>query len=249
MTGQITPESLKALRLQLDPNDDEAEQAMRMAIERIANRDIRTALREMIDTLYPQGYGEWLDPQLEAARIHREFLTNQKLKDAVARALQDSVDLGISVAVDQLAGVGIGFDYTLAHVAARDWALAHTDEILGQLAANTERGVGQAVARWVENGEPLDALIRDLEVFFSPKRASMIAATEVTRAYAEGSAQAFNESGVVKLMEWRTANDEIVCPICGALNGKRRKYGEPFDAAIPLPPAHPNCRCWIVPVV
>ena len=235
--------------MQLDPDDDEAEQAIRMAIENATSRNLRAAFRDMIDTLYPEGYGEWLNPQIEAARIHNVFLEDRKIKDAIQRALIDSVDLGVSVAVDQLAGVGFGMDWTLANITARDWATAYTDDILRQLAGVTERGVGQAVARWIENGEPLPSLIRDLEVFFSPKRAATIAATEVTRAYAEANAITYQESGVVRWMEWRTAMDERVCPVCGALNGKRRKFGEPFDINIKMPPAHVNCRCWIVPVV
>lgn len=230
-----------------------------MVIERRSARNIRDAFNEMLDTLYPQGYGEWLDPNLEAARIHREFLDNQRLRDELSRALQDSADLGVAVAVEQLAGVGLGFDWTLANVSARDWALAHTDEVLRQLAGTTQTGVGQAVARWVDNGETLDVLINDLGVYFSPQRAAMIAATEVTRAYAEGTVTGYRESGVVERLMWRTANDEKVCPICGAMHNKVVGINARFDTEIPAdvrkrfpnvtfqrPPAHPNCRCWIV---
>jgi hypothetical protein len=39
---------------------------------------------------------------------------------------------------------------------------------------------------------------------------------------------------------WLASQDELVCPICGPLHGKRRGQGwtEP-------PPAHPNCRCAV----
>ncbi len=215
----------------------------------------------MIDTLFPEGYGEFADPNLAAAAVHRRFMDDQKLRDAVSRAVQDSADLGVAVAVDTLEGVGFGFDYTLANTAARDWALTYTDDILRQLATTTERGVGQAVARWVDNGEPLSKLVDDLGIFFDKKRAERVAATEVTRAFAEGNRIAYRESGVVGYWEWRTANDEIVCPTCGALNGKRVGLIEgdwrghlPDELAarsrpITAPPAHVNCRCWAVPVI
>jgi SPP1 gp7 family putative phage head morphogenesis protein len=235
------------MRLQLDPGDDEAEQAIRVALERRSTREIQRALDDLLNTLVAD-----FDPQADpyiAQAMHNRFMNDQKLRDSLSRMTQDAADLGVSVAVDTLEGVGFGFDYTLANVQARDWALRHTDDILRQLAGTTQQGVGQAVSRWIDNGEPLSNLVDDLGVYFDKRRAERIAVTEVTRAFAEGNRQAYQESGVVEEWEWSTANDEIVCPICGALNGKRRRMGEPFDRNIVEPPAHPNCRCDVRPVV
>jgi hypothetical protein len=54
-------------------------------------------------------------------------------------------------------------------------------------------------------------------------------------------------------MEWRTANDEKVCEICGPLHEERRdldeSFGEDsFGEEMFAPPAHISCRCWIAPV-
>jgi SPP1 gp7 family putative phage head morphogenesis protein len=248
--GDITPASLKAMLLQLDPGDNEAEQRIRMALEKKSARELGRVMSDMLETLYPDGWGgDWAKAETEAIRVHNAFVNEQKLKDALSRALLDGVDLGVSIGVMQLETVGFGFDWTLAHIAARDWAIAHTDDVLEQLAGVSERGAGQIIARWLENGEPLDALKRDLQILFGPARAERIAATEVTRAAAEGSEAAYRESGVVEEMEWSTAEDERVCLICGGLNEKRRKFGEPFSVGIPKPPAHTNCRCWLRPVL
>lgn len=218
-----------------------------MAVERRFEREMRQALDDMLNTLFPGGYGDNVDPNIEAARIHRAFLEDQKMRDTVSRAIQDSADLGVSVAVDQLAGVGYGFDYTLANVAAREWSLTHTDTLLNQLGTTAGKVVGQAVGRWVNNGEPLQSLINDLEPAFGRTRAERVAATEVTRAYAEGSTRTYQESGVVQKVEWATARDERVCIICGPLEGKTAPVGSQIGGY--YPPAHPNCRCWILPVV
>jgi SPP1 gp7 family putative phage head morphogenesis protein len=162
--------------------------------------------------------------------------------------LIDSADLGVSVAIAQLEGAGgISFDYLLAHTAARDWAIAYTDTLLEQMASTSGKLVGSTVARWFENREPLEQLIQDLEPVFGRKRAERIAATEVTRAAAEGSRLSYIESGVVEKVQWRTARDERTCPVCAPLEGKHAGLDGNFNGV--SVPAHPNCRCWLVPVV
>jgi hypothetical protein len=71
----------------------------------------------------------------------------------------------------------------------------------------------------------------------------MIAVTEVTRASVEGERAQVRElaaQGVVLVATWQTANDELVCPVCGPRNGRRE--GDGWDSP---PPAHPRCRCWL----
>ena len=109
--------------------------------------------------------------------------------------------------------------------------------------------MGQSIGRWLENGESLETLKQDLMIFFGPERAQRVAATEVTRAAAEGARAAYRESGVVEEYEWAVAADERVCSICNGLHGKRRRLDEPFDRGIDRPPAHVNCRCWVRPVI
>lgn len=253
-SGKITPNLYKRLILQLDPGDDEKEMKIRDELERKSGRNIRKAFRDMMDTLYPERWGDNVDPMVEADKVSREFRQNQQLKDAVARALLDGVDLGVSVGVTTLEGMKFGFDYTLVHVAARDWAQRYTDELLSQLASTTQRGVGQAIARWVENEEDLQALKSDLEPFFGKARADRIAVTEVTRAFFKGSEETYRQSGVVKRLEWQTARDEIVakCIYCEPMQFRRTDIGQPWQhpnfGAITIP-AHVNCRCWSTPVV
>jgi len=248
----FTRDSVKALLL-MNPDDDEAEQKIRMELERRSARNIDKAFTEMVNTLYPAGYdgfgGAFIDPNIEASRIQRAFREEQALRDAVSRALIDSADLGVSIGIAQLESVGIGFDYLLAHTSARDWAIAYTDILLEQMAVTSGRLVGSTVARWFDNGEPLEQLIQDLEPVFGRKRAERIAATEVTRAAAQGTVAAGIESGVIDHQpsirppenthvncrcwlsiaiddknkgHWvfRTSKDERVCPICSPFEGR-----------------------------
>jgi SPP1 gp7 family putative phage head morphogenesis protein len=76
-------------------------------------------------------------------------------------------------------------------------------------------------------------------------RARAIARTEIVRAHSEGQLDSFEKLGVkeVGLMaEWSTAGDELVCELCGELEGVVMKIKE----ARGLLPRHVNCRCaWI----
>lgn len=235
--------------LRLDRDDDEAEQLIRVALERRTERELRRVMRDMMDTMFPAGYGEWTNPQDAVAQIQARYRMERQMYDALERALVDGVDLGVSVAVAQLEGVGFGFDWTLANTEARDWARQYAGELARQIDATNRRVIGEATARWIENGEPIDALRDDLLPYFGERRARLIATTEPTRAFAEGNARAWQASGVVDEVEWTASMDERVCPVCGGLHGKRRKLNEPFDTGIMRPPAHPGCRCWIRPVV
>ena len=252
-TGRLTRDAWKAITAPLDPDDDEAEQAIRMSIERRNARRLRDVFAGISDRMV-DAFPEDFDPSVDvfdlqrAARLTRG--EEEELYDTLNRMLQDSADLGVNVAIDQLENVGFGFDWTLANTVARDWAAMYTPILSGQINESTRRMVSQTISRWIENSETFDDLVADLAPVFGQSRAELIASTEVTRAFAEGNLIAYRESGVVQKWEWRTAADELVCPICGPLAGKQRQMGiEEFDLGIMQPPAHPRCRCWVVPVI
>ena len=148
-----------------------------------------------------------------------------------------------------------GFDNELANRRAADWARQHTDDLLQLLGTTTQRVVGERIDEWIRRpeskiGDLVASLKEGLET--SVTRASTIAVTEVTRAYAEGNKIAFQEANIAE-WRWQTNNDEMVCPICGPLNRVVKPIGEIFGVfngkPFTQPPAHPNCRCWVTPIV
>jgi len=90
---------------------------------------------------------------------------------------------------------------------------------------------------------------------FDAVRAEMVAVTETTRAYAQGALRVaeqlmedYPDLRVVKT--WYTNRDDKVCPYCKPLDNVTiladRKFAPlGFDG----PPAHPRCRCWMIPRV
>lgn len=223
--------------LRLDPDDDEAEQRIRDALDKRSTRSIAGALNEWQAELFPDNADV-----AQVRAVANGLSAPQKVRDVLQRALIDASDLGVSVAIDQLGS--IGFDYTLVHAQAREAAARYGYDLISRIEETTRRAMQESVARWVDNGEPLTSLVRDLEPLFGRKRAEMIAQTETTRAYQMGAEASYRESGVVDEMEWQTAADELVCPVCGPKQGQRMALG-----SSDVPPAHPRCRCWTAPVV
>lgn len=82
----------------------------------------------------------------------------------------------------------------------------------------------------------------------SRKRALVIARTEIIHAQAEGQLDAFEDLGVDEVgadVEWSTAGDDRVCPLCEELEGVVMS----IEDARGLLPRHPNCRCAWIPAL
>lgn len=75
-------------------------------------------------------------------------------------------------------------------------------------------------------------------------RAKMIARTEIINAYNVGAKKRYEQAGLTeKEMVWITTFDERTCETCAGYDGMTiARTGE-------IPPAHPNCRCAIAPLV
>jgi SPP1 gp7 family putative phage head morphogenesis protein len=155
--------------------------------------------------------------------------------------------LGVKALVKQ---TDIDIDWTLPNNDAAEWAIQYGRELTGQLAKTTNERIQREIANFIRNSETLDQLIERVQggYLYSYDRAQAIAVTETTRAYAEGNKAAWKAGGIIQKMEWRTANDEIVCPICFPLNGQRTELDGQFPGGLSSPPGHVRCRCWIVPV-
>jgi hypothetical protein len=226
----------------LRPDKDEEIQQQRNKLEQQSTKAIAKELKWVQGELFQN------EPTsvFETTQRTQELFRQERVRDVLARMLSVSADLGVELVTKQFENFGLSFDWTLAHATARDWALQHTDTLLAQLGVTNNRVVGQAVANWITNGEPLSALIRDLEIVFGSTRAERIAITETTRAFAQGTLQGyalagygvnpptvpipqhvrcrcgyglrFNADGSAEYIYF-TSVDERVCPICTPLNG------------------------------
>ena len=74
-------------------------------------------------------------------------------------------------------------------------------------------------------------------------RADALVRTELAHIQTEAAKQRYKDYGVQEVEIWADA-DERRCPVCEKLH--KKVY--PVGAAVPIP-AHPRCRCCILPIV
>lgn len=77
----------------------------------------------------------------------------------------------------------------------------------------------------------------------SYSRADALARTELAHIQTQAAQQRYQDYGVREFEVWAD-EDERRCEVCGKLHEKRYPVG-----SVPPVPAHPRCRCCIVPVV
>lgn len=185
------------------------------------------------------------------------------LRLAVRVHLVGSALLGIDAAQAALPyEMGASFSWDLAAAEARAFVEQYHFDLVTGINQTTEKGLRDALRRWIDGGGTLEELadsIRPIfadepateriEALFNVDRATMIAETEATRAYAEGKIRAYTANGLadqpptrkppddshvrcrcdVALREyedgwywtWFTARDDLVCPICRPLHEQK----------------------------
>ena len=77
----------------------------------------------------------------------------------------------------------------------------------------------------------------------SYSRADALARTELAHIQTQAAQKRYQDYGIQEMEIWAD-EDERRCEVCGKLHEKRYPIG-----AVPPIPAHPHCRCCIVPVV
>lgn len=110
--------------------------------------------------------------------------------------------------------------------------------------------LAQALADALENGDSIDTLAATLRgVLDNPQWAYLVAQTEITRAVSIATQNTYRSNGI-SANYWATAADQRVCPVCdGDAADGAVPVGQSFDSGDTAPPAHPACRCALMPDV
>lgn len=149
---------------------------------------------------------------------------------------------------DQAATVGQQWAVGRAAVVAQDFVRTTREKITRDSQRWRDMAARQDARSGGEAGASADIeadVEQSLESSLGKKRAERIAVTETTMAQHAGGEQATGVLGTQSDQDrWITERDDLVCPICGPLDGTpRRVWGQRYPAGPPSP--HPNCRCYI----
>lgn len=167
------------------------------------------------------------------------WLTEQEhLRSVLQPHLVRMAIFGVFEGEKKLTPFGISFDNALAHADAASWARQYTDTILQQFGTTTEKNVGEIIASFAETpGMTMGDLNKQLldVLDHNQVRASRVAVTEATRAFATGNNVAYQRAGLPAMavhaplhvgcrcgervvrhgdewvIVWETQRDELVC--------------------------------------
>ena len=184
-----------------------------------------------------------IDDVLRITHDEREIA---KFAEFVLPRITEMVKINGEAAAAEL---GVAFDVTDPKVIK--WIKERAGMLIKSIADTTLEKLKRTLAEGVANGESIPNLASRVSgVYDDAKgyRATMIARTETISASNEGALEAYKQSGVVEKKEWLVAAD--ACDICiDIAMGGAIKLNESFSGGFDAPPAHPNCRCTILPVI
>lgn len=118
--------------------------------------------------------------------------------------------------------------------------------IIRDLKRTTLDDIGTALADSIELG--LDAVRASRLIaqhVASPSRALTIAITEQNRAISAATVERYKEAEI-NLVEWEVSDP---CPKCAQNANVIRPIGQAFPSNNTQPPAHPHCRCVLLPLI
>lgn len=141
--------------------------------------------------------------------------------------------------------------FTLQNTGAIEWLTGHVSATADSVNNTLYTRVREVIARNLSEQVTDIAKIKD-EVVQTLQderewRVDRVVRNELVTAYSESSKRAYEMSGIVETLEWYTAEDERVCPICGPNHGVEVKPNETFPSGHSNSPAHIMCRCTVVP--
>jgi 8-oxo-dGTP pyrophosphatase MutT (NUDIX family) len=174
----------------------------------------------------------------------RIVLTRESLLDHIAEVIREALR---PVLMDLWADAWRVSDDTAGGY-FEAWAASHGRDALENIATSRRKPVAAAIQAAVASGRGADAVTGQLPSLLDiGNRADMIAVTEMGRAATDAAQRKFVSTGVT-FKEWVTADDGRVCPECMLAQDEGPvPLDSLFSNGLMGPPAHPRCRCDLIP--
>lgn len=228
------------------PEDDVREKHERL-IEFVMNEFLAGELKRIEDHI-----NEFIQSRVQKQLpIDDMFWNNERerlfdvLFPIIAGATVDAAKIAFSSLADV---VEIGVAWDSVHEQAIQWAIKNTRSVVAQITQTSMDGFLAEFEPWMRSGKPLKELIKELEKYYGPMRARWVGVTETTRAFTQGNVAFWNSTGMVDGYNFRTSEDDKVCPLCDGVTGSQSRNPHRMDDYDDMPPRHVNCRCGISPI-
>ena len=225
-------------------------------------------------------FTEWFQGVLEDALLEPlpmdeveagEHWTGEFLRSGYLRAWQQATGRlqqeGADVATDSIEAV---IQLPVPQRQLRDLyrrAYSNLEDITSSMAQTVREELTEGLAAG-ENPREMARRLNDELEDITHRRLRTLARTEVINSHTTATLDRYERAGAdtVQHGEWADADDDDVCPICSALDGREYSIDEMrsgtfefepgpdqpdyLGGVYPIrPPAHPNCRCTILPVI
>lgn len=217
-----------------DPNDDALRRALNAFLDDLDFADLRAVAPEVAEELEAVAADAGRRALAQVGAASRAELVDRVNARAVAAARARAAEM-----------VGMRFDAEGRLVPSADATMVITE-------ATRER-LRETIASGLERNLGLDAIAEAIEAddTFSEERAARIAEYEVASANGAASLEGYQEAaeaGVSVRKAWWA--EEGCCAVCQAnADAGAIELDEAFPSGDGTTPAHPSCRCVVVPVV
>ncbi len=231
----------------LDQRDPSRLKATEDRRARIAEQDITEAIDAAVKRVTEGGI---TDPVAIQAIVEEEL--GRYSSTATSKGVEwsdDTLQRSVLRAEQLLQASGIKIEAMLGprpiSPQLRDALTLNVQNQIESLTASTKAKVTIALIEGVNAGEGGKAMAKRVSeaTGMERSRAALIARTETMRAHNQVNQEQFKKYGIAEV-EWLAALDERTCDVCGAHHGKKYPINDH-----PEIPAHPNCRCILIPVV
>jgi len=209
-----------------------------LSVRMAAERRIRTKVQDILEKRKRAA--------AQAVRRGESFDYEGLAGELRAAVLPELSSLVLDNALRTSVETGISFDPAIINQEALRWAREFSTEWAQGLSETTRKQLQEAMAAFVQTpGMTLGDVESLIEPAFGRGRAEVIAETETTRAYAMGTNNVEDlirreAPDLTTTQVWNTMQDELVCRICGPLEGAPKSEWERLGAPASGPPAHPR---------
>lgn len=187
----------------------------------------------------------------DAAQAALAWLRDQgvRLAEALGAPVREAVSDGYEQG-EQTAREHIGDDARSPAAERLRQLLNDADITIRSVAETRFEEMAEVLADGVERGASAGQLARDLRgVLEAPQWAETVAVTETARAMSAATQATYQANRIEKKL-WMLAPDQRVCPVCKGNAGQGAiPTTDRFSSGDAFPPAHPNCRCALMPVL